>query len=90
MFIKVFNQLQGTGTHSGKCCSELRNAWVTSSIAPLSSWNTVHLSFLIVPSCLMRTDGQTDMTKLIVAFRNFVYYDRSETTGEYEIFQLFG
>jgi hypothetical protein len=23
------------------------------------------------PSCFMRTEGQTDMTKLIVAFRNF-------------------
>ena len=24
-----------------------------------------------VPSCYMRTDGQTDMTKQIIAFRNF-------------------
>ena len=27
---------------------------------------------VVEPSFSMRTDGQTDMTKLIVAFRNFV------------------
>jgi len=30
------------------------------------SWKSVQLE----PSCSMRTDGRTDMTKLIVAFRN--------------------
>jgi hypothetical protein len=31
------------------------------------SWKSVQWE----PSCSMRTDGQTDMTKLIVAVRNF-------------------
>jgi hypothetical protein len=31
------------------------------------SWKSVHVE----PYCSMRTDGQTDMTEIIVAFRNF-------------------
>jgi len=36
-------------------------------------------SFQWVSSCSMQTHGRTDMTKLIVAFRNFAIGDDNET-----------
>ena len=48
------------------------------------SWNSVQWE----PSCPMRTDGRTDMTKLIVAFRNFSTAPKNETS-EYLIFRTY-
>ena len=39
------------------------------------SWKSVQWE----PSCSMRTDGRTDMTKLIVAFRNFANAHKNKT-----------
>jgi hypothetical protein len=55
LFLSDFNETLIFATDFGK-----------SSIDKIS-WNSVQWE----PSCSMRTDGRTDMTKLIVAFRNF-------------------
>jgi len=51
--------------------SDFKEIWIFSTyfrkiIKYTISWN----SFTLQPRCSMRTDGQTDMTKLIAAFRN--------------------
>jgi hypothetical protein len=38
------------------------------------------------PSCSTRTDGQTDMTKLIAAFRNFVKAPKHPTLCPQSVF----
>ena len=55
------------------------NLWVKSLLLHIRGWLFWPSGFLfftlasvqLEPSCSMRTDGQADMTKLIVAFRNF-------------------
>jgi hypothetical protein len=37
------------------------------------------------PSYVMPTEGQTDMTKLIVAFRNFANAPKKRTTAELKV-----
>jgi len=37
------------------------------------------------PSCSMRTDGRTDMTKLIVAFRNFMKASKNQSVNHQSV-----
>jgi len=43
------------------------------------------------PSCSIRTDGRTDMTKLIVAFRNFANAPKIQLVKPFKVYtwQLF-
>ena len=46
--------------------SDLNDTWVFSTYFQIS-WKSVQWE----PSCFMRTDGRTDMTKITISFRNF-------------------
>jgi hypothetical protein len=62
--------------------SDFNKSWIFSTgfrkvLRYQISWKSVQWQ----PSCSMRADGWTDMTKLIVAFRNFAKASKKNDTG---------
>jgi hypothetical protein len=71
--------------------SDVNETWIFSKdfrkmLKHQISWKSVQWE----PSCCMRTDGQTDMTNLIVAFRNFANELEKLIGFEYRVLRTFG